>query len=278
MVSNLLIVEDDPHWRDAYMRAATRENFGAIKVAVNLREAEDLIDDMQFAVAFVDIGLNERDDQNVDGMRVMAKIRGADDRTSIVVVTGRSGRDVLPITRDVLRKYDAHEIVGKPDIEPRDITRLLHSGLEAFHRGEIEAGTKAHNVVRGKLSPEAWDHNVLDAMKVKNGAQGLYAFLDELLTNFLPLVSVSSGEGLSVDATTGAAHGSYWSRSIGRPIAIFFANADRAADEIEIARSRGSLLSQYQVNEILKERAGYGLSGAVLGLEGKERNAFADCC
>jgi ActR/RegA family two-component response regulator len=275
MISNFLIVEDDPYWRDAYMRAAARENFSVIRVAVNLSEAEDLINEMQFSVAFVDIGLNERDDQNVDGMRVMAKIRGADDKTSIVVVTGRSGRDVLPITRDVLRKYDAFEIVGKPDIEPRDITRLLQSGLEAFQQETAAAGTKAHSALRGNLPSLTWDDQVLQAMKVTAGAQGLYAFLDELLAEFMPLVSRSTGEALSVDVATGFAHGSYWSRSVGRPIAIFFAAADRSANELEIARSQGTLLTRYQVDELLKEVAGNGLSGAVFALKGEDRGAFA---
>ena len=208
-------------------------------------------------------------------MRVMAKIRGADDKTSIVVVTGRSGRDVLPLTRDVLRKYDAYEIVGKPEIEPRDITGFLRDGLEAFREKEATAGVKVHNVLRGNLSRQMWDDNVLEAMKARGGAQGLYAFLDEMLAHFLPLVPRTTGEGLDIDAATGVAHGSYWSRSVGRPIVIFFAEADRAASELDIARSQGTLLSRYQVDEVLKEHTGHGLGGAVFALKGKERGAFA---
>ena len=80
-----------------------------VKVAEDLAEATALIDEMQFAVAFVDIGLDVANDRNIDGLRVMDKIRSAHDETSIVVVTGRSGQDVLPIAKDAVRRYGAHD-------------------------------------------------------------------------------------------------------------------------------------------------------------------------
>jgi ActR/RegA family two-component response regulator len=246
VAQNFLIVEDNAQWCDEYVRAATREGFETIKIAKNLPEAEGLIDDMQFAVAFVDIGLNEKDDQNIDGLRVMDRIRRRDDKTSIVVVTGRSGRDVLPITRDAIVKYGAHEIVGKTDIEPQDIRRLLKSGLEAFQGSMSTTGKTARQALRGDLRSWEWDDQMLKAIQVESGVQGLYDFLDELIVEFVPLVDSKSSKGVSVDPETGIAHGDFWSRSVGRAIAICYGSQQQVANQIEMAKSQGTLLEGYE--------------------------------
>lgn len=266
-------MEDDREWCDAYARAAAREGVNVVRVAKDLAEAETLVDEMKFAVAFVDIGLDIGEDQNIDGLRVMDKIRGTGDETSIVVVTGRSGRDVLPITRDAIMIYSVHDILGKTDIAPHDIRRLLRSGLEAFHERTSTAAT-ASDALRGKLRRWEWDDQMLRAMNVRGGIQTLHEFLDGLLTEFLPVVATRTGESTSVDEATGVAHGNYWSRSVGRAIAICYADMDRAAREIEAAKSYGVLLARYPVAAILKEYSGHGLCGGVFALRDVERNAF----
>ena len=90
-----------------------------VKVAEDLVSASALVDDMKFAIAFVDVGSNVGDDQNIDGLRVMEKIREIGDETSIVVVTGRSGGDVIPVAREVFTKYQVHTIFRKAEIKPK---------------------------------------------------------------------------------------------------------------------------------------------------------------
>jgi len=109
---NLLIVEDEPEWCEIYADVAKREGVNSVKIAEDLAQAAALVDEIQFAVAFIDIGLDVGDDRNIDGLRVMDKIRSVKDETSIIVVTGRSGTDVLSI-RDSIMRYNAHRIVGK---------------------------------------------------------------------------------------------------------------------------------------------------------------------
>jgi CheY-like chemotaxis protein len=58
---------------------ATQGSGYTIKVTPNLVGAEQLIDAAKFAVAFVDVGLDADDDGNVDGLRVMEKIRATGD-------------------------------------------------------------------------------------------------------------------------------------------------------------------------------------------------------
>ncbi len=271
---NLLVVEDDQEWCSIYFRAANQEDIGTIKIAQDLSQAEAFIDEMQFAVAFIDIGLNVVDDRNVDGIRVMEKIRGSADPTSIVVVTGRSGRDVLPITRDAIKKYGALDIIGKADIAPRDIRALLRDGVRAFSSEIAARGESAQDALRGAVPRTYWDDQMLRATAVRDGVQGLRGFLDGLLGDCLPLVTSTSTEAVSVDQSRGFVHGAYWSRASGRAIAVFYGGKS-AADEIDAARSSGMLLNRYAVGQVLKRSTAHGLSGAIFALEGQPREAFS---
>jgi len=275
VAKNLLIVEDDQEWCDIYARAATREGFEVIKVAQDLQQAEAFIDRMQFAVAFIDIGLNVADDQNVDGIRVMGKIRDSGDHTSIIVVTGRSGRDVLEITRDTLKKYNALDIVGKALIEPRRIRELLRDGLAQFKEDGAAEDVTAEDVLRGSTPRQFWDAEMLKAMDARSGVQGLHSFLGALLDEFMPLVASDGSEPVTLDGANGHAHGIYWSRAAGQAIAMLYGRHS-AADKIEEAKSSGLLLGRYHVAALLKRLTAHGLTGAVFALDDMPRESFGD--
>ena len=185
---SLLIVEDQPEWCSIYARAAARQGIRSVKVAENLAQAIELVDEIQFAVAFIDIGLAVADDRNIDGLKVMDKIRSVKDGTSIVVVTGRSGLDVLPITRESIMRYHAHNIMGKAEITPDDIGEALRSGLEMFEKRNSLSSAATHTFLKGDLNPWKWEDQMLRGTGVQGGVQGLYEFLDRLVSEFLPLV------------------------------------------------------------------------------------------
>lgn len=273
---NLLIVEDDRDWCAAYERAAAREGMHTVKVAKNLHDAESFINELQFAVAFIDVGLNVSDDQNVDGVRVMSKIRDIGDETSIVVVTGRSGRDVIPITRDAIRKYDAYEILRKSEIEPQDIRRLISDGIAEFQKKVSAKHSAAHEVLMGDTPSWKWEDEMLRLTGAKGGIQGLYAFLEGLLGEFLPLIiSKAAAQSFTADAANGFAHGSFWSRSLGESVAIFFGNQSAVDERIDTATAEGALLGSYPVEGLLRRSSGHGLAGGVFSLA-TARDAFAD--
>lgn len=272
---NLLIVEDDPEWCDIYARTAVREGMRTVKVAKDLAHATALIDDMQFAVAFIDIGLDVADDRNIDGLRVMDRIRATHDETSIVVVTGRSGRDVLPITRDAIMRYHAHNILGKADISPQDIEDVLKTGRAAFEQKTSMTAAPPQDVLKGDLQSWEWEDRMIKGTRIKGGVQALYDFLGRLVAEFLPLAAGPDGGSVVQDPATGVMHGSYWSRSAGTAVAICFAAAQQAEPEIASAKSGQPLLGIYQVGPALKEFSAHGVSGAVFNLEGARREGFA---
>lgn len=272
---NLLIVEDDPEWCEIYTRAAAREGMPTVKVATDLTRAAALINELQFAVAFIDIGLDVADDRNIDGLRVMDKIRSIKDETSIIVVTGRSGMDVLPITRDAIMRYSAHNILGKADIAPSDIREALKTGLSAFQERNASSSAPAHAVLKGDLESWAWDDQMISATGVQGGVQGLYKFLDGLVSEFLPLVPVKPGAAVTKDAATGMMHGAYWSRSIGAGVVVCFAATAQARADMESAQPGKTLLGIYDVGATLNEFSAHGVRGAVFALSGARRESFS---
>ena len=81
--ANALVVDDEPSWSEVYQRALWRVGVDRVEVTDTYEGAATAIDALRFAVAVVDIGLAVDDDTNVDGLRVMEKIRTAGDPTSI---------------------------------------------------------------------------------------------------------------------------------------------------------------------------------------------------
>jgi ActR/RegA family two-component response regulator len=274
VIDSVLIVEDEGDWCAIYERSAQRQGVSTIRVAKSLVEAELLLDAMSFAVAFVDIGLDARDDRNVDGLRVMERIRALGDETSIIVVTGRSGRDVLDITRDAIRKYGVFEIVGKVPIEPGDIDALLQRGLKEFRSAAINREPRVHEVLQGGLPGWSWDDQVLRATRIAGGVSTLYGFLDNLFAQFLPVVARKDGDHVQVDSATEVAYGEYWSRAMGKGILLCFGDEEHMKRVTEGAAPGGTILSRFHVDEVLDEREAGGVVGTVFALTDAPRQSF----
>jgi ActR/RegA family two-component response regulator len=269
---NLLIVEDNKEWCDGYLRTASREGFNSIKIAQDLSVARQFIDEMQFAVAFIDVALNVTDDRNVDGLRVMAKIRETGDPTSIVVVTGKIRQDVLSITQTI-KKYGALDIIRKADIEPQDIRRLLGAGLEAYRQESAAEGLTPVDVLRGVTPAQHWEDQIVRGIPVRDGVAGLKKFLGQLLDEYLPMLPPWSNEPVSVDSETGLAHGAFWSRASGRAVALVFGH-ESVREESRRSDSSGLLLGRYSVGPLLKNSTAHGLTGAVFELRDSSREVY----
>lgn len=270
---NVLIVEDEDEWCRNYERAMSslrREQ--TVKVAKNLAGAEQLIDTTKFAVAFVDVGLDVSDDQNVDGLRVMQRIRDANDETSIVVVTGRSGQDVLPIIRDAIKKYGAYDVIGKSTVRPSDIVRLLKDGLEEYRSKTPSERTDARDSIMGTTDAMIWDHQVTHAINFKGSINGFYEFLSQLFGEYLPLVPQRGAVEVCVDRENSIVYGQYWSRAAAESLLICFgseATFDEALDAVPGDTGMGS------GNRVpVKELVSHGVRGTVFIVEGSGRDEF----
>lgn len=263
---NILVVDDDDRWCDILRRAIATQGFSqTVKVAHDLVSATRLIRATKFAVAFVDIGLDMSNHENIDGLQIMERIRTAGDETSIIVVTGRSGQDVLPITRDAIKKYDAYDAIGKSRVMPSDIKRLLENGRNAFMAATIRNRIAALQALRGRVDARVWENQVVQAVRCTGGVTSLHRFLEELLDSYLPLVMVDDG-GACIDQQTGIIHGVYWSRAIGDALLICFGPAGNYSDVFDVSRT-AMLLGKCDVQNPASELSGQGLKGAIFVLK-----------
>lgn len=274
---NVLIVEDDEEWSDAYVRAVDDlDEHHTVSIATNLASAERLIETTRFAVAIVDVGLDINDDRNIDGLRVMERLHATADKTSIVVVTGRSGQDVLPITRDAIIEYGAYDTVAKGSVALEDITKLLDGGLKAHRKVAAAGRIAAHEALRGNAEAMNWDHRLMQATNFKGTASGFYGFLDQLFGEYLPVVAGHPvglpDAGLPADLVCG----DYWSRSIASAVAVCLAAAGQFDQAIEANSRGGKLFGRYSLGEPLKQLAGHGIKGAVFALPESRWADFAE--
>ena len=267
IVRNILLVDSEDEWRRVYVRAADGAEFNTVRVAHDLATAAALIDEMQFSVAVLEIGLDIMDDRNVDGMLVMEKIRAVGDETGIVVITGRAGHDVLSIVRDAIKKYQAYDTISKATLTPSYLRTVIEGAQQSYEEGVTAIHPFTHGVFSNSTMLKEWSDEM-------DRIRGLRHFVDRLLTPFLPIVPRRNGESLYLDPATATMCGSCWSRSVGRPIAFCFAEQGSVSEVIENAKSARSLMGRYEIGEVLEESVENGLAGAVFALSG-ERNAFA---
>lgn len=269
-IGNVLIVEDDKVWQEIYLRNLSPLHAGALRLVGTLDEALKAIDEMAFAVAFVDIRLDEADQQNTDGLRVLEALGKTRDRTSSIMVTGYP---TVAITRDALKEHHAYEAIGRGEVDPEKIQGMVDVATEERNRRANVEDPKAPEVVRGRRTVWDWDSEMLEVTGSKGGADGLYRMVESLADPFLPLVAGSDADHLKRHDGTGLAMGAFWSRAIGGAVVVAFGQVD----PMKAARDGGELESfaGEPLGEILREREKGGLAGVVAAVPGRIRSSFA---
>jgi ActR/RegA family two-component response regulator len=268
---NALVVEDESSWSDVYQRAVRRVGFDRVAVTDTYEDAASAIDEMRFAVAVVDIGLSVDDDRNVDGLRVMEKIRALGDGTSIIVVTGRSGRDVVAIIRDSIKRFDAFDTIAKNTLVPATLRSLIASGVDEYKRSLGEDRKRLYAALHGDTDPLVWDDRMLSGALVGGGVAELYRLVEGLLGQFVPLVP-ADGEGVRL--LDDVACGEFWSRGSGEPVVACFGTAKRVDAVTEAAAESGILLGRHPVGEIVGRYSTPSSRGVVYRLANKNRSDF----
>jgi CheY-like chemotaxis protein len=268
---NALVVEDENSWSEVYQRAAQRVGLDRVVVTDTYEDAASAIDAMRFAVAVIDIGLRVDDDRNVDGLRVMEKIRAVGDGTSIIVVTGRSGRDVVPIIRDSLKRFSAFDTIAKSTLVPATLRSLIAGGLNEYKRGLGGDKKLLYAALRRDTDPLVWDDKILRGALVSGGVAELYRLAEGLLGRFVPLVP---GDPDGVHLLDDVACGAFWSRGSGEPIVTCFGAGERVDAATKAAAENGILLRRYPVEEIVGRYSTASVRGIVYRLADKHRSDF----
>jgi ActR/RegA family two-component response regulator len=269
--SSALVVEDDRSWSPIYERAARRAGLDRVVVTDTYEDAASKIDAMRFAVAVVDIGLRVDDDRNVDGLHVMEKIRAVGDATSIIVVTGRSGRDVVPIIRDSIKRFDAFDTIAKSTLDPAVLRSLITGGVDEYKRALGDDKKLLYAALRGDTEPLVWDDKILRGALAGGGVAELYRLVEGLLSRFVPLVS---GDRVGIHLLDDVACGAFWSRGSGEPVVTCFGAGKRVDAVMESTATSGVLLGRYPVGEIVGRFSTPSARGVVYRLADKHRSDF----
>jgi ActR/RegA family two-component response regulator len=269
---NALLVEDDPSWSEVYQRAIRRVGIEGVWTAANYDEAASKIADVRFAVALVDIGLGGHDERNADGLRVLEKIRATGDRTSIIVITGRSSDDAVEITRDALKKFTAYEILRKRTLEPAELRALVEGGLREFELRSGEDKDPLYEALRGDMDQPIWEDMLLRKAVTGGGVSELYRLINELFTPFVPLLP-GDPAGVRIE-NDDLACGVFWSRGIGAAVVACFGPPDSVRSAVAEANVGGLLLGRYAVGELAGEYSSHAADGVIYQVEGHPRSVF----
>jgi ActR/RegA family two-component response regulator len=271
---NLLIVEDDDDWSAIYRRAARSEGLTTVRVAKDLSQLDDALREMTFAVALVDIGLDVADDRNVDGLLALERVRKLGDDTSLIVVTGRSGRDVLPITRDALKKYEAFDAISKVPVEPDELRRLIKAGLEEYRRVVSRKGPRVSEVLRGTTPATIWNWKMLRELQIRGGITALYDLLEKLVSDFLPVLKPQRDEVVTIDSDRSLAHGELWSRAYGHGVVVCFGDQHEVRRLLDGLSAGTAVVGGHKPSEVLNDKLVGSMRGLVLAVPALQRDYF----
>jgi len=269
-LGNVLIVEDDEDWCGLYSRNVSPAHNGQVRVARTLDEALTAVREMAFAVAFVDIRLDEGDDENTDGLQVLEALARSGDVTSAIMLTGYG---TVGITRDALKRYGAYEAIAKDSVNLEAIETLVTQGTEDRNNVARVEAARAGDVMRGRQRAVEWESEMLQVTGGKGGIHALYDFLEPLVAPFVPLVAPTAESRTVVNADPHVAHGTYWSRAIGRAVLIVFGREQNV--EQALAPDALAALAGTAVGEVLRQRTKGSVAGAVVALAERSRADFA---
>ncbi len=268
-IGNVLVVEDEPDWQGIFGRNSHPEHGGTVRTVDSLAEAASAIEMMAFAVAFVDVRLDERDDQNTDGLKVLELLRRSRDHTSAIMLTSYG---TVGITRDALKEFDAYEAMDKAEVDPETIEALVARGtVDCNNATRIEA-VAAADVLRGRRPVMEWESEMLEVTSGKGGADGLYRLLDTLAGPFLPLVYGIEPDLMKKHYASSLAIGTFWSRATGQAVLVAIGEEQNLAAALD-----GDGLAEWvgePLGETLKQREKGGLAGIVKAMPSRDRSSF----
>jgi CheY-like chemotaxis protein len=233
---NILVVDDSPSWCAIYREALSDAAYN-VRLATNLWEALDSLNQQFFHVAIVDIRLDNDDRDNVQGIEVLQRIWELNEGTLAIVSSGHATADMLP----AFMSYGVFDFVAKREVSPEDLARQYKSA--GFIKGTIDkAGSldeslrrieQAVDEARRVATSQQWlvsPFRVFKGLPARNvqatlkggGIVELRPFLGKLSRQLFPWLHGNDGATLVRDATgnTLAIEGYLWSRALGQPAIV----------------------------------------------------------
>jgi ActR/RegA family two-component response regulator len=268
-----LLVEDVESWVSILSRAVRRAGISEIVTCESLPAARDALRKARFDVAILDIGLDEADDLNKDGVKVLEAIREVDTAsTRCVLVTGWQGGDRLALASDaqdkfgvdfafMKEKYDAHALIEK-------LTELLEQAAASrFDKTPMEN-------LGASMEPFPLETQLLRALAPHGGVQTIYTLVSRLLSGAIPIVAEHPDHPLEIlpgDVSVGL----YWSRALSTAVAVGLGPAAAWPDDRSVIPERlRELLPAGVVPELIDRTRERNIQGRLWELPGIDRDEF----
>lgn len=268
-----LVVEDVESWASILSRAARRAGVSEVIACENLQAARSALRRARFDVAILDVGLDEADDLNDDGIKVLDAIREVDGgSTRCVLVTGWQGGDRLALQSHaqdrygvdwafMKEKYDAHALIAK-------LTELLERAAAS------RIGKTPMENLGADMEPFLFQGQLLDALGPHGGVQTVYTLVARLLSAAVPVVARQPGRPMETGADKVTA-GLYWSRALSTAVAVGLAPAAAwPEDESVIPPGLLRLAAGGGTPELIDSTRERNIQGRLWEIPGIDRDEF----
>jgi len=264
----VLVVEDTAYWQDIYKRNIEKTGCD-VKVSGNRTETFEILDQESFDLAIVDIRLDEADDQNVDGLRVLEQISKLGESTNSIVVTGHGD---IRIARDALQRYNAVCILEKNEISPAVIRDLINQQIASQKQKFRPSQQECSKLLSGVTSNDAaeilvWESRMQNILKPSGGVDQMYEIFQLFVEKIAPLIFVRGASGMQQDDKLNTATGYAWSKRLAQAIGIFIGNEKEMTKIFENKVDYGDLnFESYPCSKMLLRVDVGNLSAVALSL------------
>jgi two-component system nitrogen regulation response regulator NtrX len=155
MRGKVLIVDDYSDWRDMLSGLIERE--GHLVEAVGTREAAlaYIDENKDLDLAILDIRLVETEENNEDGMRLLAEIRKQLSFTRVIMITGYG---TMETQRKAFKQYQAFDFFSKAQFDSKEFKQAFQEAIEQAVRDRQSWKDKEY--VRGQQY-DSWQRNKL---------------------------------------------------------------------------------------------------------------------
>jgi len=268
-----LVVEDVVSWVGILTRAARRAGVSEVVTCENLQGARDALRVARFDVAILDIGLDEADDLNADGIRVLETIREVDrGSTRCVLVTGWQGGDRLAVQSEAQDKYGVDWAFMKEKYDSHALIAKLTGLLELAAASRLDR-TPMENL-EADMEPFLFQDRLLKTLSPHGGVQTVITLVSRLLGAAIPVIAKHPAHPMET-GHDGITAGLYWSRALAAAVAVGLAPAAAWPDDMSVVPESVLRLWPDRVEpELLDSTRERNIQGRLWEFPGIDRDEF----
>lgn len=262
----VLLVEDSNVLMRTYAKVLASVGY-EVEAVSNLKDAINNIEDNTYHVALIDIQLDEDDENNRDGLRVIERIHSLQEGTAIVIL---SGLDALDVAVEAYERFGLHKYLEKKKFNtPDQITTAVKNAFEASRIRELGSFKSITDLLSGGRSTQHWENECLRALKPSGGMRGLNQVLTEFCKPYTPLLPKKElSPPMQIVADKEIAYGEFWSKAFGKALLLSLHSKD--------STGRPSMVDQFGPVELIRNYEKANVVGSVFSLPKATRHKFVE--